>query len=176
MQKITCIPVRNSTGNSQRSGKTFPWRLNQELIEHIQTSRDFTRVAAPLPLDWKSIAISWCPGGRNLFKNTWLALRDMAQNLSLPPLLAPFSTHSSVQCCLFRAQSHVLQMLCSKKPLTPLKLYKSQGMLITQSEPIIPAQAPQSMGFADSPPQAFCIYQDHARNSALVKHPHPGNI
>lgn len=95
-----------------------------------------------------------CTQGRNPCKNTWLALR--AQKPLLAPFSSPFSSCSSVQSCLFRAQSHILQMLCRKKPLTPLKLYKSQGMLITQSEPIIPAQAPQSMGFADSPPLAFC--------------------
>ena len=34
------------------------------------------------------------------------------------------------------------------------------GTLITQSEPIILTQAQQSMGFADSLPQAFCLPQD----------------
>lgn len=137
----------------------------------MQTSRDFTGVLHHFS-QTRGALLYPAVQGEEISKNTWLALRDHGPK----PPLAPFSTCSSVQCCLFRAQSHVLQMLCSKKPLTPLKLYKSQGMLITQSEPIIPAQAPQSMGFADSPPQAFCLYQDYPRKSALVKHPHPGNI
>lgn len=93
-----------------------------------------------------------CAQGQEIPVKThgWLQGTTAQNSLLAPSLFAPFSSCSSVQCWLFRAQSHVLQMLCTKNLWHLWSFYKSQGTLITQSEPIIPRQAPQSMGFADS--------------------------
>lgn len=100
----------------------------------------------------------------------------MAQKSLLAPSTFPFLQTQLSSVLAVQSPNPRFADAPQQKPLTPLKLYKSQGTLITQSEPIIPNQAPQSMGFADSCPQAFCLHQDYARNSASIKHPHPDNI